>query len=90
MVSSNKMAPLMLSPSPGAVTISSRQSRRAASVCGMPSVAKRLLQVALLSSIASKPLSPATSARAVSISVCAVMGRCTSLAKIVRPPLGPA
>jgi hypothetical protein len=35
MVSSKRMAPLMLSPRPGAVTISSRQSRRALSVCGM-------------------------------------------------------
>jgi hypothetical protein len=73
MVSSKRIAPLMHAPRPGALTISSRQSRRAPSVWGMFSFAKRLLQVALLSSMASKPLSPATSACAVSINACAVM-----------------
>src|SRR5690242_6633841 len=60
----------MLSPSPGVVTINSRYARRASSVCGIPNLANRLLQVGLLSSIASRPLSPATSALAVSISSC--------------------
>src|SRR5664280_1409924 len=58
----------MDSPRPGVVTINSRQARRASSVWGIPSFANRLLQVGLLSSIASRPLSPATSAIAVSIS----------------------
>ena len=42
----------------------------------MPSLANRLLQVGLLSSIASSPLSSATSAFAVSISFCAFILRC--------------
>src|ERR1039457_1446335 len=37
----------------------------------MPNLANRLLQVGVLSSIASRPLSPATSALAVSMSCCA-------------------
>jgi hypothetical protein len=40
-------------------------------VCGMPSFANLLLQVGLLSSIASSPLSSATSFLAVSIKFCA-------------------
>ncbi len=39
------------------------------SVCGMPSLAKRLLQVGVLSSMANSPLSWATSVRAVSTSI---------------------
>src|SRR5665213_3239512 len=61
----------MDSPSPEVVTINSRHARRASSVWGIPNLANRLLQVGLLSSIASRPLSPATIAFAVSISACA-------------------
>src|SRR5664279_416045 len=60
----------MHSPRLGVVTINSRYARRASTVCGMPSFANRLLQVGLLSSIASKPLSLATSALAVSVKFC--------------------
>src|SRR5665213_1169484 len=63
----------MLSPRPGAVTINSLYARRESTVCGMSSFAKRLLQVGLLSSIASKPLSSATSLLAVSINSCVFM-----------------
>src|SRR5690349_16782942 len=58
----------MARPRPGVVTIMSRYARRIASVCAMPSLAKRLSQVGVLSSIASRPRSPATSAWAVSMS----------------------
>src|SRR5271157_3250732 len=66
----------MDSPRPGVVTINSRQARRASTVWGIPNLANRLLQVGLLSSIASRPLSPATSAFAVSISFCAFILPC--------------
>src|SRR6188472_561753 len=46
----------------------------------MPSLAKRLSQVGVLSSIASRPRSPATRARAVSTSRCASMSGLPSLA----------
>ena len=72
-VSSNRIAPPMLSPSPGAVTIMSRYCRCISAVCGMPSGANRLLQVDVLSSIASRPRPSARSARAVSVSRCAFM-----------------
>ncbi len=66
-VSSNRMAPLMAWPKPGVVTINSRQERRASSVWGMPRAANRLWQVGMLSSMASRPLSGAMSARTVGI-----------------------
>src|SRR3954471_11387144 len=59
----------MDSPRPGALTIRSRYARRISAVCGMPSAAKRLSQVGLLSSIASSPLSSASIAAAVAFSV---------------------
>src|SRR4029079_1685042 len=67
-VSSCSMARLIARRSPGVVTIMSRYARRIASVCAMPSLAKRLSHVGVLSSIASRPRSPATSAWAVSMS----------------------
>jgi len=65
-VSSYRMAPPMDSPNRGVVMISSRYSRRLSGVFGMPQRANRLLQVPLLSSMASRPLSSANSAFAVS------------------------
>ena len=50
--------------------INSRYARRASTVCGIPTLAKRLLQVELLSSIASRPLSSATNLLAVSVNPC--------------------
>src|SRR5678815_6165655 len=60
----------MDSPRPAVVTINSRQARRASSVWGIPNLANRSLQVGLLSSIASRPLSPATVVLAISTSSC--------------------
>src|SRR5664279_1359991 len=60
----------MLSQRSGVVTMSSRYARRASPVWGIPNAANRLLQVGLLSSIASRPLSSATSACAVLTSFC--------------------
>ena len=68
MVSSYKMAPLMNSPNPGVVKINSRQARRASTVCGIPNLAKRLLQVGLLSSMARRPLPACIMAWAVVVS----------------------
>src|SRR5664280_3863100 len=68
------MAPLMHSPSRGVFTIMSRYWRCISGVSAMPSGANRLLQVAVLSSMASRPRSPATSARAVSMSGCGFIG----------------
>ena len=51
----------MHSPRRGAVTISSRQARLASSVGGSPCFANRLSQVGALSSMASRPLTSATS-----------------------------
>src|ERR1017187_4336088 len=64
------MAPLMDSPRPGVVTINSRYARRASSVWGIPKLPNPLLQVGVLSSIASRPLPAPSSALAVSISTC--------------------
>src|ERR1035437_1523144 len=79
----------MHSPRPGVVTIISRYARRASTVCGMSSFAKRLLQVGLLSSIASSPLSSATSAFAVSDKLCKfiymILG-CESVARALLLP----
>src|ERR1700712_4459095 len=63
----------MDSASPGAVTIMSRYARRISGVCGMPSAAKRLSAVGLLSSIASRPLPSAVSAAAVAFKVSSFM-----------------
>src|SRR5579871_241080 len=60
----------MLSPRPGVVTINSLQARRASTIWGIPNLANRLLQVGLLSSIASMPFSSATIFLAVFISSC--------------------
>jgi hypothetical protein len=62
------MAPLTLSARPGVVMMSSRHARRAASVCAMPSAAKRSSQVGVLSSIAIRPLPAAIIRCAVSTS----------------------
>src|SRR5450755_1530534 len=64
------MAPLMYAPSPGVVTINSRYARRLSTVCGIPRSANRLLQVGLLSSMASRPLSFMNRAIAVFFSCC--------------------
>ena len=58
----------MHSPRRGVVMINSRYARLASSVWGIPCFGNRLLQVGLLSSIASTPLSLATNKRAVLIS----------------------
>src|SRR5208283_1441326 len=79
----------MHSPRLGVVTINSRYARRASPVCGMPSFAKRLLQVGMLSSIASSPLSSATSASAALIKFCEftyVVFGCESLAMALLLP----
>src|ERR1017187_342140 len=60
----------MDSPRPGVVTINSRYARRASTVWGIPNLANRLLHVGKLSSMASRPLSSATIALAVSIRSC--------------------
>ncbi len=83
-VSSYRIAPLMHVPRRGVVTIRSRYWRRISAVCGMSSLAKRLLHVAVLSSIASRPRSPATSAAAVStrrfVLMAALGASCATLA----------
>src|ERR1017187_1672552 len=74
MVSSYNMVPLIHSPKPRVVTSNSRQSRREASGCGMANFANRLLQVGLLSSIASKPLLSANRRLTVSVKIVLFIG----------------
>ena len=64
-VSSNKIAPLIKSPSPGVVKSISRYARRFSSVAGMPVLLNRFSMVGRLSSAARIPLPGATSALAV-------------------------
>src|ERR1039458_720933 len=76
----------MHSPRPDVVTINSRQARRASSVWGIPSLANRLLQVGLLSSIASRPLSSVTRVLAVSISSCAFISDTSVILSTINRP----
>src|SRR4029078_6628678 len=64
------MTPLMYSSAPGVVKRSSRYARRVSSVDSTPIESKRFLIVPSLSSAARIPLPGATSARAISSSVC--------------------
>src|ERR1035437_5172433 len=57
-------------------------------VCGIPKLANRLLQVGVLSSIASSPLSSATRACAVSLSVCEFIWVCSILPFRLTEPTG--
>lgn len=68
-VSSYKMTPLRYWPAPGVVSKSSRYLRRFSSVHGTSTASKRFLQLALLSSAASKPLPRCTIFLAVSSSL---------------------
>lgn len=72
-VSSQRIAPLMLSARPGAEMSSSRQARRISTFCAMPSAAKRASQVGVLSSIASRPLPLPTKLLAHAASACEFM-----------------
>ena len=82
-VSSNRITPLTVSPMPGQVNSSSRQSRRVSAVEGTLMLASRFWIVGVLSSAARMPLRGATSARAVAASWSAFM-----VSSGARPPRG--
>src|SRR5690554_4856203 len=83
MVSLDKIAPPILLFNPGVVTISSRYFRRISTVWGIPTVAKRVLQVGLLSSMARIPFPLEKISRIVSFKFCLFISA-SSLSEIVQ------